>query len=63
MKAIFYTILWGALKTNPEVRKNKLSTWGKIASFLPLGKLGNSINAHLLSKFVGGVFGYKLGLY
>ena len=52
----------GRFTTNPEVRKNKLSTWGKIASFIPLGKLGKSINAHLLSNFVGGVFNYKLGL-
>ena len=58
---ILYNIM-GRFTTNPEVRKNKLSTWGKIASFIPLGKLGNSINAHLLSNFVGGVFGYNLGL-
>ena len=60
---ILYNII-GRFTTNSEVRKNKISTWVKIASFIPLGKLGNSINAQLLSNFVGGVhvFGYKLGL-
>lgn len=48
-----YNIM-GRFTKNPEVRKNKLSTLGKIASFIPLGMLGNSVNAHLLSNFEGG---------
>jgi len=50
---ILYNIM-GRFTKNPEVRKNKLSALGKIASLIPLGKLGNSIKAHLLSNFVGG---------
>jgi hypothetical protein len=56
---ILYNIM-GRFTKNPEVRKNKLSTLGKIASYIPLGTLGNSINAHLLSNFVGGFYGLCL---
>ena len=51
---ILYNLM-GRFTKNPEVRQNKLGWKGKlVSSFIPLGKLGNSINAHLLSNFVGG---------
>jgi len=56
---ILYNIM-GRFTKNPEVRKNKLSVLGKVASLIPLGKLGNSISAHLLSNFVGGFYGLCL---
>ena len=60
---ILYNLM-GRFTKNPEVRKNKLGWKGKIASLIPLGKLGNSINAHLLSNFVGGsLIGFHIILH
>jgi hypothetical protein len=50
---ILYNIM-GRFTKDPEVRKNKSSIFSKISSLIPLGKLGNSIKAHLLSNFEGG---------
>ena len=46
--------LMGRFTKNPEIRKNKKGFFGKIASYIPLGNLGVSLSAHLLSNFVGG---------
>ena len=51
---ILYNIM-GRFTTNPEVRKNKLSWTQRAFGLLPFGKLGNSVKAHLLSNFVGGM--------
>ena len=58
---ILYNLM-GRFTKNPEVRKNKKSFFGKLASYIPLGKLGNSISAHLLSNFTGGKMKYFLSL-
>jgi hypothetical protein len=50
---ILYNLM-GRFTKDPEVRQNKLSALGKIANLTSLGKLGNSIKAHLLDNFVGG---------
>ena len=50
---ILYNLM-GRLTVNPEVRKNKKSIFGKVMSLIPIGKLGNSVKAHLLSNFTGG---------
>ena len=50
---ILYNLM-GRFTVNPEVRKNKKSLFGKFISMIPLGNLGNSVKAHLLSNFTGG---------
>jgi hypothetical protein len=51
---ILYNIM-GKFTKNPKVRKNKLNWKQRVFGLLPFGKLGNSVKAHLLSNFVGGV--------
>ena len=50
---ILYNLM-GRFTTNPEVRKNKISFTQRALNLIPLGKLGNSVKAHLLSNFKGG---------
>jgi len=51
---ILYNLM-GRFTKNPEVRQNKMSWVQRAMNLVPFGKLGNSVKAHLLSNFVGGV--------
>lgn len=50
--------LMGKYTKNHEVRKNKLNLFGKLVNLTRLGKLRNSLLAHKLSNFEGGMVFY-----
>lgn len=58
---ILFNIM-GRFTKNPEVRKTKKGFFKKMLSYTPLGKVGESISAHLLSNFEGGRLNYYLSL-
>jgi hypothetical protein len=50
--------LMGRFTTNHEVRKNKLNLINKVINLTKIGKLKNSLLAHKLSNFDGGIMFY-----